>query len=221
MERSAISARGTLHPRACAGCWRAGVQIRAAALLLRSRSDRLWVASADHGARPRLHRRGAVADPAESERPGQDQSARRHEFGAPVAGRRTDGGLEAGIRPPSIARKLASEGWLSADAQPINTAKVRAIMMRMGLAQPQHPPSAEVERRGDEKTVPELSGILNLPIGTLYAWIRNDWLPARRVQTSYREILLVRLKDARHTIANRQEANCRSHEWKAPAPKRS
>ena len=128
---------------------------------------------------------------------------------------------QAGIRPPSIARKLAKEGWLSADAQPINAAKVRAIMTRMGLSQPQHPPSAEVKRRGDEKTVPELSGILDLPIGTLYAWIRNNWLPARRVQTSYREILLVRLKDAQTTIIRRREANGRSHEWKAPVPKRS
>jgi len=53
---------------------------------------------------------------------------------------------KAGLRPPAIARQLARDGWLSADARPFNAAKVYAIMTRMGLAQPQHPPSAEVER---------------------------------------------------------------------------
>jgi DNA invertase Pin-like site-specific DNA recombinase len=126
---------------------------------------------------------------------------------------------KAGLRPPAIARQLARDGWLSADAQPFNTAKVYAIMTRMGLAQPQHPPSEEVERRADEMTVPELSSILDRPIGTLYAWIRKGWLPVRRARTSCREILLVRLEDARSAVGSRNEANGRIQEWKAPSPK--
>jgi len=69
-------------------------------------------------------------------------------------------------------------------------------------------------------TVPELSSILDRPIGTLYAWIRKGWLPVRRARTSYREILLVRLEDARSAVATRNDANGQSQEWTAPSPKR-
>jgi len=141
-----------------------------------------------------------------------DQLTRGPELRATVADL-----AKGGLRPPAIARQLTRDGWLSADAQPFNAAKVRAIMTRMGLAQPQHPPSAEVERCADEMTVPELSCILDRPIGTLYAWIRNGWLRVRRVKTSYREILLVRLEDARSAIENRNKQIVQ--EWKAPAPK--
>jgi DNA invertase Pin-like site-specific DNA recombinase len=127
---------------------------------------------------------------------------------------------KTGQRPPAIARHLAREGWLSADSTPFNAAKVRAIMTRMGLVRPRNPPSAEVERRADEMTVPELSSHLDRPLGTLYAWIRYGWLPVRRVQTSYREILLVRLQDAQALRVRRREAVHGNQKWKAPSPKR-
>jgi DNA invertase Pin-like site-specific DNA recombinase len=123
-----------------------------------------------------------------------------------------------GQRPPTIARHLTRDGWLSADGTPFNAAKVRAIMIRMGLSRPRKPPSAEVEREVDEMTVPELSCRLDRPIGTLYAWIRYGWLPVRRVQTSCREILLVRLVDAQSLVSRRNDAARRSQKWKAPTP---
>jgi DNA invertase Pin-like site-specific DNA recombinase len=58
-----------------------------------------------------------------------DQLARGAELRATIADLAKDG-----LRPPAIARQMARDGWLSADAQPFNAAKVRAIMMRMGLA---------------------------------------------------------------------------------------
>ena len=68
---------------------------------------------------------------------------------------------KAGLRPVAIARQLTQNGWLSADAQPFNGAKVYAIMARMGLAQPLYPPNCEVERRAGEMTVLELSSVLD------------------------------------------------------------
>jgi hypothetical protein len=88
----------------------------------------------------------------------------------------------------------------------------------MGLAQPQHPPSATVRRLADEMTVPELSFRLDRPIGSFYAWIRYGLLPVRRVQADYREILLIRLADAQSLLERRHQAARRRRQWNTPEP---
>ena len=125
---------------------------------------------------------------------------------------------QAGLRPPAIARVLTKEGWLSANGASYTAAKVRAIAVRMGLPRQGLSPSAEIERCEGEFTVPELAHHLDRPIGTLYAWIRNGWLPVRRVRTSYREIFLVRLETAQALAEARRTAAHLPQAWAAPSP---
>ncbi len=125
---------------------------------------------------------------------------------------------QAGLRPPAIARSLTQEGWLSAAGDGFTPAKVRAIMVRMGLPLRGLSLSAEVERHDDELTVPELAHRLDCALGTLYAWIRYDWLPVRRVRVSYREILLVRFGTAQALVEQRRAAARATQAWTPPTP---
>jgi hypothetical protein len=125
---------------------------------------------------------------------------------------------QAGHRPPAIARSLTQEGWLSADGHGFTAAKVRAIMVRMGLPLRGLSLSADVDRQDDELTVPELAHRLDRPLGTLYAWIRYGWLPVRRVRVSQREILLVRLGAAQALLEQRRAAARATQAWAPPAP---
>jgi hypothetical protein len=115
---------------------------------------------------------------------------------------------------------LTAEGWLSADGDGFTAGKVRAIMVRMGLPLRGLSFSAEVERRDDELAVSELAHRLDRPLGTLYAWIRHGWLPVRRVRTSHREVLLVRLSAAQALAEQRREAaRARATQpWTPPRP---
>ncbi|KOX59593.1 hypothetical protein ADL19_05040 [Streptomyces purpurogeneiscleroticus] len=124
----------------------------------------------------------------------------------------------AGQRPPTIARTLTSEGWLSAQGTSFTAAKVRAIMVRMGLPLRGLSLSAEIERGEDELTVAELAHRLDRPLGTLYAWVRYGWLPVRRVYASYRDVFLVRLADAQTLIEKRQAATGAPQAWTPPPP---
>jgi DNA invertase Pin-like site-specific DNA recombinase len=124
----------------------------------------------------------------------------------------------AGQRPPTIARTLTSEGWLSAEGRSFTAAKVRAIMVRMGLPLRGLSLSAEIERGEDELTVAELAHRLDRPLGTLYAWVRYGWLPVRRVHASYRDVFLVRLADAQTLIEKRQAVTRAPQAWTPPPP---
>jgi len=126
---------------------------------------------------------------------------------------------QAGHRPPAIASSLTQEGWLSADGDGFTAAKVRAIMVRMGLPLRGLSLSADVERHEDELTVPELAHRLDRPLGTLYAWIRYGWLPVRRIPVSSREILLVRLGAAQSLVEKRQAAALSPQSWTPPTPR--
>jgi len=91
-------------------------------------------------------------------------------------------------------------------------------MVRMGLPLRGVSLSAEIERQGDELTVPELAHRLDRPLGTLYAWIRYGWLPVRRVPVSDREILLVRLGSAQALVEQRRAAARATQAWTPPTP---
>ncbi len=125
---------------------------------------------------------------------------------------------QAGERPPTIARSLTREGWRSADGDGFTAAKVRAIMVRMGLPLRGLSLSADVERHEDELSVPELAHRLDRPLGTLYAWVRYGWLPVRRVRVSQREILLVRLGAAQALLEQRRAASQATQAWTPPPP---
>ena len=122
----------------------------------------------------------------------------------------------AGLRPPEIARRLSAENWRSANGGPFTEAKIRPLMARLGYPSRSLAVSQEVERRPGEMTVTELAPALDLSVGTLYSWIRKEWLPARRVATSFRDIFLVRKADAENVAAERRKIAGQPQKWTAP-----
>ena len=124
----------------------------------------------------------------------------------------------AGDRPPTIARILTAEGWLSADGDGFTDGKVRAIMVRMGLPLRGLSLSADIARHDDELTVAELAHCLDRPLGTLYGWIHSGRLPVRRVHASYRDVFLVRLADAQALVEKQHAAAKATQSWTPPVP---
>src|SRR3712207_9434001 len=71
----------------------AGREVRPAALLLRGRSDGVRAVPTDRLPGPSLHGRRTLAHPAQAERPGEDEPARRDHTGPAAAGGRANGGV--------------------------------------------------------------------------------------------------------------------------------
>jgi DNA invertase Pin-like site-specific DNA recombinase len=125
----------------------------------------------------------------------------------------------AGLRPPAIARQLNAENWLSAHGTPFTDAKIRPLLTRMGYPSRGLAVSAEVTREQGEMTVTELAPELDLAVGTLYSWIRNGWLPARRVFASFRDIYLIKKSDVESLVVTRRAMSRLPQKWNPPSPK--
>ena len=109
-----------------------------------------------------------------------------------------------GRRPPAIARTLAAEGWCSAHGGPYGENGVRALMTRMGIIPARLArPAAVVVRVGDELTPAEIAARLNMPEGTVYNWIHNGRLAARRAEAAGRSLWLVRFHDVQQLLRQR------------------
>lgn len=109
-----------------------------------------------------------------------------------------------GLRPPAIARALAAEGWMSAHGKRFTEGSVRALLTRMGvLSDSPKRPSAVVARSEGELTVAEATARLNLPEGTIYAWLHNRRLLARRAAAAWHALWLVRLEDVEALLRQR------------------
>lgn len=126
--------------------------------------------------------------------------------------------VAVGLRPPAIARQLNAENWLSAHGAPFTDGKIRPLLTRMGYPSRGLAVSAEVAREPDEMTVSELAPELDLPVGTIYSWIRNGWLPVRRVYASFRELCFVRKSDAQSLAAKRRASARLPQKWDPPTP---
>ena len=112
-------------------------QARASGVLLRSRSDRVWAVPSAHRAGPRMHRGGAVVDPAQAGRSGEDQPAGCAVAGEAVARQRFDGGVGARPAPRGEARAFA--GARGGATQWICKAKgqqVSSLLLRLGRHYP-------------------------------------------------------------------------------------
>ncbi|GAC1547217.1 MAG: hypothetical protein NVS2B7_22840 [Herpetosiphon sp.] len=109
-----------------------------------------------------------------------------------------------GVRAPAISRTLTAEGWRSAHGKTFTEGSVRALMTRMGLPPAwMTRPSTIMARADGEFTVAEIAGRLNLPEGTVYAWLYKHRLPARRVEVADRSLWLIRLEDVQKLLRSR------------------
>jgi len=124
---------------------------------------------------------------------------------------------DAGLRPPAIARQLNAENWLSANGQPFNDRKIRPLLTRMGYPSHSLVVTAEVQREPGEVTVGELAPEFDLPVGTLYSWIRKEWLPVRRASASFRDVYLIRKADVEQLVAKRRRLARQTQKWTPPA----
>jgi excisionase family DNA binding protein len=111
---------------------------------------------------------------------------------------------DSGLRPPAIARTLVAEGWKTAHGSSFTEGSVRGLLTRMGvLPDKQCRPSAVAPRHEGEFTVTEIAARLNLPEGTVYNWIYQQRLPARRVPAAWHTLWLIRIEDVEALLRQR------------------
>lgn len=97
-----------------------------------------------------------------------------------------------GCTGSAIAQRLNAEGWRPAKrCSTFNGAMVNEIMMRLGLRTRQHTPATSVNREKDEWTFAELAHLLDMPLPTLYAWMRRGELKARLVMSQSHRLWLI------------------------------
>lgn len=95
-----------------------------------------------------------------------------------------------------IARALNSEGWRPAKrCETFNAAMVGAMTARLGLRSRQRAPATTANRQKNEWTLAELAHKLDMPQPTLYAWMRNGALKARKVMSQPHQLWLVQMTE--------------------------
>lgn len=93
-----------------------------------------------------------------------------------------------------IARRLNAEGWRPAKRRAtFNASMVADLLARQQPATPRPTPPAApwLERGPDEWALPELARRLDMPMVTLFSWLRRGWLKARRVEYAGRPRWLI------------------------------
>ncbi len=87
---------------------------------------------------------------------------------------------QEGLSRGAIAEVLNAEGWRPAKRRETFSADmVRSLLVRQGLSTSKARPR-KVDRERDEWTLPELAYTLEMPLPTLYSWLRKGRLKARR-----------------------------------------
>jgi DNA invertase Pin-like site-specific DNA recombinase len=88
---------------------------------------------------------------------------------------------QAGLSATQIATKLNEAGWVTpTQRNTFNERLVRAMILRYG-PMPRGPRQPPNDGHGQEMWLSELAADLNIPIITLYGWLRRGWLKGRRV----------------------------------------
>lgn len=115
-----------------------------------------------------------------------------------------------GMDLKAIAAALNQEGWQPAKQRgPFHAGMVRALLLRKGLSSRKATRSAAVERQADELTMRELSEATLIPEPTLYKWLRDGKLTARKDTTvSHAGVWLIQ--------ANQDEITRLIQYWKRP-----
>ena len=87
----------------------------------------------------------------------------------------------AGYTADQVAEKLNANGWLTPTRRnQFNGRLIRAMMSRYGSVArgPKGPPTDDP----NDWRLADLAAQLNMPLVTLYGWMRRGWLKARRVR---------------------------------------
>lgn len=115
-----------------------------------------------------------------------------------------------GMGLKAIAATLNQEGWQPAKHRgPFNAGMVRALLLRKGRSSRKATRSAEVERQEDELTLRELAETTLIPEPTLYKWLHDGKLTARKDTTvSHAGVWLIK--------ANQDEMTRLVQYWKRP-----
>lgn len=110
---------------------------------------------------------------------------------------------QEGLSRGAIAEVLNAEGWRPAKRRETFSADmVRSLLVRQGLSTSKARPR-KVDRERDEWTLPELAYTLEMPLPTLYSWLRKGRLKARRDAVSMQWLIwadpdeVQRLRDLR------------------------
>jgi len=123
----------------------------------------------------------------------------------------------SGHRPTAIARTLNAEGWHPAKrCDTFNSSMVQSLLVRLGLRSRLHTPSTNVSRQPDEWTLGELSYRLDMPLPTLYSWLRRDLLQARQVIQQGHTLWLIQADAAELKRLQTRRATVDSRKWPAP-----
>jgi DNA invertase Pin-like site-specific DNA recombinase len=107
----------------------------------------------------------------------------------------------AGCTADQVAEKLNANGWLTPTRHnQFNGRLIRAMMGRHGSV-PRGPKAPRTDDPNDW-TLAELAKELNMPLVTLYGWMRRGWLKARRVRGQW---IISADKDERRGLRQRRE----------------
>lgn len=122
-----------------------------------------------------------------------------------------------GLSRGAIAERLNAEGWRPAKRRETFTADmVRSLLVRQGLSASKARPRS-VAREADEWTLPELAYTLEMPLPTLYSWLRKGYLKARRDAVSMQWLIWADTGEVKRLRALRQGPRV----WKRPGAKKS
>jgi hypothetical protein len=92
----------------------------------------------------------------------------------------------------AIAQLLNDEGWRPAKrCQCFNASMVNEMRVRLGLRTRQCTPGTTVRRLANEWTLGELAHQLDMPLPTLYNWLRRGQFKARKVMSQSHRLWLV------------------------------
>ena len=121
-----------------------------------------------------------------------------------------------GLSRGAIAERLNAEGWRPAKRRETFTADmVRSLLVRQGLSASKAR-CRSVAREADEWTLPELAYTLDMPLPTLYSWLRKGHLKARREAVSKQWLIWANMDEVERLRALRQAPRV----WKRPSSKK-
>lgn len=96
--------------------------------------------------------------------------------------RRVEELLAARVSVPKIAEQLTAEGFRTVEGKPFNEGSVRMLMTRQGLRSLRNQPYRAVRLREHEWLIPELARELGVGLATVYEWIQEERVTARKLK---------------------------------------
>jgi hypothetical protein len=90
--------------------------------------------------------------------------------------------LTARVSVPKIAERLTVEGLRTVDGKPFSEGSVRMLMTRLGLRSLRNQSGPGIKLKKHEWLIPELARELGVGHSTVYEWIREERVAARKLK---------------------------------------